>query len=341
MQGAAMKVCVVGAGAIGGLLAVKLATSGNDVSVLARGSQLEAILAHGLRLIAEDGSACTVQLAASQSMAELGVQDVVVLCVKAHQLGAVAPELHHLLGPGTCIVSTQNGLPWWYFQKLADSPYAGQTLHSVDPGGAIAEHIDVERVIACIAYPAAEVVEPGVIRHVEGRRLSLGELDGSHSPRLRQLSAAFIAAGFRAPMSRDIRSEIWLKLWGNCSFNPISALTHATLADICEFPASRELVANMMQEAQVIGTKVGVRFLVSLEKRIAGAHAVGKHKTSMLQDVEAGRPLELEALVGSVIELGRLTATPTPYLDAVYACSALLAKNLHERAARLRLQSVI
>jgi 2-dehydropantoate 2-reductase len=332
-----MKLCIVGAGAMGGLLAVKLAASGNEVSVLARGDHLRAILEHGLRLIPEHGGTCTVQVRASQSAAELGPHELVVLCVKAHQLAAVAPQLHHLLAPGTCIVSTQNGIPWWYFQKL-DGPYAGQTLQTVDPGGVISADIDVERVIACIAYPAAEIAEPGVIRHVEGRRLSLGELDGSESPRLRQLSKLFTAAGFRAPMSRDIRSEIWLKLWGNCSFNPISALTQATLADICEFPLSRELVANVMGEAQVIGAKLGVRFLVSLDRRISGAHAVGKHKTSMLQDVEAGRPLELDALVGSVVELGRLTATPTPYLDAVYACSSLLAKSLREANARLRLQ---
>jgi 2-dehydropantoate 2-reductase len=330
-----MKVCIVGAGAIGGLLAVQLARSGTEVSVVARGAHLEAIRERGLTLIGEDGSEHSVRLAASQSFSELGRHDLVVLGMKAHQVGAVAPELGHLMGPATSVVTTQNGLPWWYFQKL-DSPYRGRVLESVDPGGLVARHIEVERVIACIAYPAAEIVRPGVIRHIEGNRFSLGELDGEKSPRLRQLSERLQAAGFKAPMSTDIRSEIWLKLWGNCSFNPISALTHATLADICEFPLTRELAANVMREAQAIGDHLGVRFLVSLEKRIAGAQAVGKHKTSMLQDVEAGRALELDALVGSVIELGHMTATPTPYLDALYACTSLLAKTLRDSRGFLR-----
>jgi 2-dehydropantoate 2-reductase len=331
-----MKVCIVGAGAIGGLLAVQLTRAGTEVSVVARGAHLEAIRERGLSLIAEDGSQHVVRLRASQSLAELGQHDMVVLGMKAHQVGAVAPDLAQLMGPETSVVTTQNGLPWWYFQKL-DSPHRGRVIESVDPGGLIARHIDVERVIGCIAYPAAEIVSPGTIRHIEGNRFSLGELDGQKTPRLRQLSERLQAAGFKAPMSTDIRSEIWLKLWGNCSFNPISALTHATLADICEFPLTRELAANVMREAQAIGDRLGVRFLVSLEKRIAGAQAVGKHKTSMLQDVEAGRALELDALIASVIELGRLTETPTPYLDALYACTSLLAKTLRDQRGRLRI----
>ena len=334
-----MKVCIVGAGAIGGLLAVKLAQAGASVSVVARGAHLEAIRERGLTLIAEDQSQHNVRLQASSALAELGAHDVVVLGMKAHQLAAVAPELHHVLGPDSRVVTTQNGVPWWYFAKR-DGPHAGQRLESVDPGGVIAAHIEIERVIACIAYPAAEIAAPGVIRHIEGNRFSLGELDGTRSARLRVLSELLHGAGFRAPMSTDIRSEIWLKLWGNCSFNPISALTHASLADICEFPHTRELVASVMREAQAIGDKLGVRFLVSLEKRIAGAQAVGQHKTSMLQDVEAGRPLELDALVGSVIELGRITETPTPYLAALYACTSLLAKGLREQHARLRFEAL-
>lgn len=334
-----MKVCIVGAGAIGGLLAVKLAQGSASVSVVARGAHLEAIQRRGLTLVAEDQSEHTVPLRATSQLSELGQQDVVVLGMKAHQVAAVAPELHHLLGPETMIVTTQNGVPWWYFHKLA-GPYAGQRLESVDPGGVIAQHIDVERVIACIAYPAAELAAPGVIRHIEGNRFSLGELDGTRSPRLRALSELLHAAGFRAPMSADIRSEIWLKLWGNCSFNPISALTHATLQEICEYPPTRELAANVMREAQAIGDKLGVRFLVSLEKRIAGAQAVGQHKTSMLQDVEAGRPLELDALVTAVIELGRITETPTPFLSALHACTSLLARGLRDRHARLRMEAL-
>ncbi len=336
-----MKVCIVGAGAIGGLLAVRLAQAGASVSVVARGAHLEAIREHGLSLIAEDQSQHNVRLTANSSLAELGAElgphDVVVLGMKAHQLAAVAPDLHHVLGADSRVVTTQNGVPWWYFEKFS-GPHAGQRLESVDPGGVIARHIGIERVIACIAYPAAEIASPGVIRHIEGNRFSLGELDGTRSARLRVLSELLHEAGFRAPMSTDIRSEIWLKLWGNCSFNPISALTHASLADICEFPLTRELAANVMREAQAIGDKLGVRFLVSLEKRIAGAQAVGHHKTSMLQDVEAGRPLELDALVGSVMELGRITETPTPYLSALYACTSLLAKELRAQHARLRLE---
>jgi len=333
-----MKVCIVGAGSIGGLLAVGLAQAGASVSVMARGAHLQAIQERGLTLIAEDGSERNVRVAASQTLADLGTQDVVVLGMKAHQIASVAPDLHHVYGPDTRVLTTQNGVPWWYFDKL-DSPYAGQRLNSVDPGGEIARHIPVDRVIASIAYPAAEIAAPGVIRHIEGNRFSLGELDGTKSPRLRELSELLHAAGFRAPMVTDIRSEIWLKLWGNCSFNPISALTHASLVDICDFAPSRELAANVMREAQAIGDKLGVRFLVSLEKRIAGARAVGQHKTSMLQDVEAGRPLELDALVGSVLELGRITDTPTPNLTALYACASLLAKTLREQKGRLRIES--
>jgi 2-dehydropantoate 2-reductase len=333
-----MKVCIVGAGSIGGLLAVGLVRAGASVSVVARGAHLQAIQERGLTLIAEDGSEQNVRLAASQSLADFGAQDVVVLGMKAHQIASVAPDLHHVLGPDTRVVTTQNGVPWWYFEKL-DSPYAGRRLSSVDPDGEIARHIPVDRVIASIAYPAAEIAGPGVIRHIEGNRFSLGELDGSKSPRLRELSELLHAGGFRAPMVSDIRSEIWLKLWGNCSFNPISALTHASLVDICDFAPSRELAANVMREAQAIGDKLGVRFLVSLDKRIAGARAVGQHKTSMLQDVEAGRPLELDALVASVLELGRITDTPTPHLSALYACASLLAKTLREQKGRLRIES--
>jgi 2-dehydropantoate 2-reductase len=332
-----VKVCIVGAGAIGGMLAVKLAQAGAQVSVVARGAHLQAIQERGLTLIGEDHSEHTARLPASARLADLGVADVVVLGMKAHQVAAVAPDLKHVLGSGTRVVTTQNGVPWWYFSGLG-GPYAEQRLESVDPGGVIAAHIDVARVIACIAYPAAEIAAPGVIRHIEGNRFSLGELDGTRSPRLRELSELLHSAGFRAPISSDIRSEIWLKLWGNCSFNPISALTHATLADICDDPLTEQLSANVMREAQAIGDKLGVRFLVSLEKRIAGARAVGQHKTSMLQDVEAGRPLELEALVGAVLELGRITSTPTPYLESLYACTHLLARTLREQKGRLRVE---
>jgi 2-dehydropantoate 2-reductase len=232
------------------------------------------------------------------------------------------------------VVTMINGLPWWYFHKLA-GPYEGRSLESVDPGGRIAAHIEPERIIGSIVYPATELVAPGVVRVIEGNRFSIGELDGSRSERVDALSQVLMKAGFKAPVARDIRSELWVKLWGNLSFNPISALTHATLEDICRFPASRALVAGLMTEAQAVGEKVGVQFKVSLDKRIAGAEAVGAHKTSMLVDVEHGRALEIEALVGSVVELGRITGTPTPMLDAIYATVKLLGHTLATQRGHL------
>jgi 2-dehydropantoate 2-reductase len=322
-----MRICVVGAGAIGGLLALRLARAGEQVAVVARGAQLAAVREQGLRLRERDQSEWSAPLAASDRCDTLGPQDIVLLAVKAHQLPAVAPELSPLLAPDTLVVTAQNGVPWWYFDKLP-GPYAGQRLESVDPGGVIARHIAIERVLGLVVYPAAELVRPGLVQHIEGDRFSVGELDGSRSERAQRLSRALHAAGFKAPVVKDIRSEIWLKLWGNCSFNPLSALTHATLAELCRFAPTRALVAEMMREAQAVGEKLGVRFLVSLERRIAGAQAVGEHKTSMLQDMEHGRTLELEALLGSVLELGRITNTPTPHLTAIYACTRLLEQTL-------------
>jgi 2-dehydropantoate 2-reductase len=333
-----MKIAVVGAGAIGGYLGAKLALAGEDVTFIARNQNLAAINAHGFKLILEDGReqhASTVR--AVQAMAEAGPQDAVLLTVKAHQVKDLLPGLRALFGPETLVVTMINGLPWWYFHKLA-GPYEGRQLESVDPGGVIARHIEPERVIGSVVYPAAELVAPGVVKVIEGNRFTLGEPDGSRSPRIEALSQVMMKAGFKAPISKDIRGEIWVKLWGNLSFNPISALTHATLRDICRFPATRELAASMMREAQALGEKLGVAFKVSLDQRIAGAEAVGAHKTSMLQDVEAGRALELEALVGSVTELGRLTGTPTPTIDAVYALTSLLGKTLAEQNGRLQVQ---
>ena len=249
----------------------------------------------------------------------------------------MAADIRGLCGPSTVVVTAQNGIPWWYFFKTG-GPYEGTVLESVDPGGVIAKNIDVDRVLGSIIYPAADIVSPGVIRHVEGDRISLGEVDNSDTERLRSTAKLLRDAGFKVRVSTDLRSELWVKLWGNCTFNPISALTHATLVDICQFPPTRALAERMMREAQEIGEKLGVRFPVTLEKRIAGAEAVGKHKTSMLQDVETGRPLELDALVGSVLELGRITGVPTPNLTAVHACTALLAKTLGEEKGRLRIE---
>jgi len=331
-----MKICVVGAGAIGGLVAARLAAQGHEVSVVVRGAHLAAIRERGLTL-EEDGAERTFRVRATDKMSELGAQDLVVIGLKAHQVAGVAADIKGLCGPSTTVLTAQNGMPWWYFYKTG-GPHEGTVLESVDPGGVIAKNIDVDRVLGSIIYPAAEIAAPGVIRHVEGDRISLGEVDNSDSERLRSTAKLFREAGFKVRVSADLRSEIWVKLWGNSTFNPISALTHATLVDICQFPPTRALAERMMREAQEIGEKLGVRFPVSLEKRIAGAEAVGKHKTSMLQDVETGRPLELDALVGSVLELGRITGVPTPNLTAVHACTALLARTLSESGGRLRIE---
>lgn len=333
-----MKFAIVGAGAIGGYLGTKLALAGEEVTFIARNRNLAAIRENGFRLVLEDGQSLhATNVRAVERMAEAGPQDAVLLTVKAHQVKDLLPEMRSLFGPDTVVVTMINGLPWWYFHRLA-GPFEDRRLESVDPGGAIARHIEPERVVGSVVYPAAHLMRPGVVQLIEGNRFTLGEPDGSRSARVAALSEALMNAGFKAPVSKDIRSEIWLKLWGNLSFNPISALTHATLEDICRFAPARELAASMMREAQTIGEKLGVTFKVTLDQRIAGAQAVGAHKTSMLQDVEAGRALELEALVGSVKELGLITATPTPTIDAVYALASLLDKTLLERKGRLSMQ---
>ena len=333
-----MKICVVGAGAIGGLLAVRLAAQGETVTVIARGPHLEAIRARGMKLLSA-GTETVTQLKATDNIREVGRQDLVILALKAHQLGVVAPDIKSLCDAQTVVITAQNGIPWWYFFKY-QGPHAGTVLQSVDPGGTIEANLDVGQVLGSIIYPAADIVFPGVIRHVEGDRISLGELDGQDTDRLRFVTQLLRAAGFKVRVSKDLRSEIWVKLWGNCTFNPISALTHATLVDICQFPATRSLAENAMREAQSIGEKLGVRFGVSLERRLAGAEAVGAHKTSMLQDVETGRPLELEALVGSVLELGALTGVQTPSLSAIHACTSLLAKVLRDAHGRLKVEAL-
>jgi 2-dehydropantoate 2-reductase len=333
-----MKICIVGAGAIGGLLGAKLAQAGAAVTLIARGPQLAAIRDHGLKLIAEDGGEIVVHPRATDRIAEAGVQDLVILGMKAHQVAAVVSNLPDMYHDETMVLTAQNGIPWWYFMKHG-GPHEGQRLESVDPGGIVADHLPVTRVVGSVVYPAAEITAPGVIRHIEGNRFSVGEIDNSDTPRIRQVSETLRRAGFKAPVLSDIRSEIWTKLWGNLSFNPLSALTHATLADICQFPLTRSLAVNMMTEAQTVAEHLGIRFKVSLDKRIAGAEAVGKHKTSMLQDVEAGRPLEITALIGSVVELGRITGIATPHIDAIHAAVSLLAKTLHDERGRLKIQA--
>ena len=305
-----MKICIVGAGAIGGLMGAKLALAGEEVTLIARGAHLDAIRQNGLKLIEEDGSERVAKnVKATSKLSEAGKQDVVILALKAHQVEPIATELPALFGPNTIVVTTQNGIPWWYFQKHGGE-FEGRRVETVDPNGTLMANVEVERILGCVVFPAAEIAAPGVIKLIEGNRFPVGELDGSESERVKMITSTFTKAGFKSPVLKDIRAEIWLKLWGNLSFNPISALTHSTLVDICQFPLTRQLAADMMTEAQTIANKLGVEFRVSLEKRIAGAEKVGKHKTSMLQDIEIGRAIEIDALVGAVIELGKLTPDP-------------------------------
>jgi len=325
-----MKTAIIGAGAIGGYVGVKLALAAEDVTFMVRGANLDAIRKNGMKLIMDDGTEHMARnVKATNNYDEASPQDVVILAVKAHQMEAVANDVPKLFGPDTVVVTMQNGIPYWYFHKHGGE-LEGSRLESVDPTGLISEKIPAQRVVGCVVYPASKLVAPGVVKHIEGDRFPVGELDGSTSERVTRVSECFTRAGFKAPVLDNVRAEIWLKLWGNLTFNPISALTHSTLLDICQNPLTRELAAAMMTEAQTIANKLGITFRVPLERRIAGAEKVGKHKTSMLQDFEAGREPEIEALVGSVVELGRLTHTPTPHIDAVYALAKLLAKTLAE-----------
>jgi len=335
-----MKVAIIGAGAIGGYVGVKLALAGEDVTFIVRGANLSAIRSKGMKLIMADGTEHVASnVRATNDYTEAGLQDLVILAMKAHQVEAVARDVPKLFGPDTAIVTMQNGIPYWYFEKHGGA-YEGTRVHSVDPTGIVGECIPARRVIGCVVYPASELIAPGVVKHIEGDRFPVGELDGSSSERVNRISACFTNAGFKAPVLDNIRAEIWLKLWGNLTFNPISSLSHATLVDICQFPLTRALAASMMAEAQAIAHKLGIEFRVTLDKRIAGAEKVGKHKTSMLQDIEAGRAPEIDALVGTVVELGRLTDTPTPHIDTVYALVKLLGKSMDEQRGQVRLQEM-
>jgi 2-dehydropantoate 2-reductase len=332
-----VRIAIVGTGAIGGYLAVKLARAGEEVCCIARGDQLAAIRQRGLLLI-EPGhdDIAAPEIRGYQRPAEAGRQDLIFLTLKAHQVAEVAADLAHLCERDTVIVTMQNGIPWWYFHKQA-GPFAGRHLESVDPGGVIADHVDSDRIVGSVVYPAAILLQPGVVRLIEGNRFGLGELTGEVSDRLQRIAKLLIGAGFRAPITADIRAEIWHKLWGNLCFNPISALSHAMLSEICAFEPTRSLARAMMMEAEMVANKLGVTFKIGIEQRINGAARVGAHKTSMLQDVELGRPLELPALVGSVLELARLTDVPTPNIAAVYACTALLAKTLAAKGGGLHI----
>ncbi len=320
-----MKICIFGAGAIGGYVAAKLAQTDVDVSVVARGPHLDAIQEKGLTLLEDGENPKTVPIRASDNAADLGPQDYVFITLKAHSVPAVVDSMQPLIGDETTIVSGVNGVPWWYFHKLG-GPYEGTRLASVDPGNVQWDGFGPDRVLGCVVYPAAEVIVPGSIKHIEGNRFSLGEPDGSKSSRAAKLSAALSAAGLRAPVRPRIRDEIWLKLWGNLSFNPISALTHSTLDVLCTDQGSRSVARGMMLEAQEIGEKLGVKFPIDVEKRLDGGAAVGAHKTSMWQDLELRRPMEIDALVTSVQELGQLTGISTPIIDTVASLVKLRAK---------------
>ena len=326
-----MRICIVGAGAIGGLLGARLALAGETVTFVEKNAaHAHAIRTKGLRIEADGDAVVATNVDVTDDLGAPGPQDLVIIAVKAHQIPLLLPDIRKLFGPETMVMTVQNGVPWWYFYKHG-GPYDGRRIEAVDPDGVIDANIERDRIVGCIVYPAGEVTAPGVIHVVEGDRFPIGELDGSDSERIVALSEMLVRAGFKSYVLHDIRSEVWLKLWGNLSFNPISALTRATLAAICRDPGTRALAADMMREAQQIAEKLGITFRHTIDKRIAGAEAVGAHKTSMLQDVEAGRSLEIEALVGAVVELGRLTETPTPHIESVYACVKALEVSRERR----------
>jgi 2-dehydropantoate 2-reductase len=311
-----MRICIYGAGAIGGYLGVQLALAGEEVTLIARGAHLAAMRENGLKLLI-DGEERVAHPFCTDDPSEVGPQDYVIITLKAHSAPAVVQPMQPLLGPDTAVVSAVNGVPWWYFYGL-EGPWRDHRLETVDPGGVQWDGIGPERAIGCVVYPATEVVESGVIQHLDGNRFTLGEPSGDKTERVKALASAFIAAGLRAPVRR-IRDEIWVKLWGNLSFNPISALTLETLNTVATDVGTRAIAKAMMLEAKEIGDQLGVRFPVDIEKRIDGAAAVGAHRTSMLQDLERGRPMEIDALVSSVQEMGRLVGVATPTIDVVLA----------------------
>ncbi|MBL0143880.1 MAG: 2-dehydropantoate 2-reductase [Betaproteobacteria bacterium] len=331
-----MRFCIVGAGAIGGFVGAKLALAGEEVTYIARGKNLEAINAGGMKIFYRDGReevATTVK--ATDDYTEAGTFDVVIVALKTHQVGAVAGKLAALFNENTVVIPMQNGIPFWYFHDHGGE-LAGHTVETVDPGGVVKNAIPKERIVGCVVYPATELVAPGTVVHIEGDRFPIGELDGVASERATRISEAFVKAGLKCPLLDNVRAEMWLKLWGNLTFNPISALTHATLQDICEHPQGYALAAQMMKEAQAVAEKLGITFRVPLEKRIEGARKVGKHKTSMLQDVEAGRPIEVDALVGSVVELGELAQVPVPTIKAVFLAAKLLDTTYTSQSVSIR-----
>jgi 2-dehydropantoate 2-reductase len=321
-----MRFAVVGAGAIGAFMGAMLSRAGDDVTLIARGHHLLAMRERGVRVHGISGD-FVARPSVTDDPAVVGPVDVVLLTLKAHSLTGMAPRLAPLIGPDTAVVSAQNGIPWWYFYRQGGE-WDGARMESVDPGGIIEKSIESGRVLGCVIYCATIISEPGVIEHIEGNRFPIGEPDGSKSDRARLISEAFIKAGMKCPIRTNIRHDIWVKLMGNVTFNPISALSRATLLDITSCPETRELAASMMGEVQAICARLGLDLGISIEQRIAGAEKVGHHKTSMLQDVEAGRPMELESVMGAVVELGGKLGIPVPHTKAVYACAKLLNQKI-------------
>lgn len=319
-----MKFLIAGAGAIGAYLGACMHRAGEDVTLFARGPHLRAMQARGVRVLSPEGDFET-HPAIVERLEDAGPVDVIILGVKAHSLTQLAPQIKPLLRENTTVVSTENGIPWWYFQ-LGAGEFSNLHIERVDPGGVIGQAIDPRRVVGSLVYLATEIVEPGVVRHIEGNRISLGEPDGSKSERSRMISEALSKAGFKCPVTPRIRTEMWVKILGNVAFNPISALTRATIVQMVRDPQVLELVRNIMTEVERVANKLGIELPISIEKRIAGAEKVGEHKTSMLQDLEAGRPLELEAVVGAVLEIGERLGVSMPNTQAVYACTKLLER---------------
>ncbi len=323
-----MKICIYGAGAIGGYLGVGLArVPGVEVSLIARGAHLAAIRKNGLKLLIE-GEERVIEANATDDPAQLGPQDVVIVTLKTHQGWEVAEQMAPLLGEETAVLTCQNGIPWWYFHGI-EGQYKDLRLASVDPGDRQWNAIGPGRALGCVVYPAAEIVEPGVIRHIYGNRFPFGEPSGEITPRCERLSEALISAGFKAPILPHVRNEIWLKLWGNLCFNPISALTRATLDVVATDSGTRALSRAMMIEAQRIAVRLGVHFRVDVERRINGAAKVGAHRTSMLQDLENGRALEIDGLLTVVQEMGRMVDLETPHIDSVLALIQQLGATLN------------
>lgn len=319
-----MKFLIAGAGAIGAYIGARMARAGFDVTLFARGPHLKAMQEHGVRVrSAEEDFEVRPRIVGS--LEEAGPADVVFLGVKAHGLPLLVPQLHAVLGPETTVVSTQNGIPWWYFQGFGGE-WDGLRLERIDPGGVISGAIEARRVVGSIVYFSTEITEPGVIQHTDGSRISLGEPDGTRSERCRQIAETLVASGLRCPITTHIRQEIWVKAMGNASLNPLSALTRSTLAQMVRDPGVADVIRNIMQEVEAVSRKLGMKLPVSIEQRMAGAEKVGEHKTSMLQDLEAGRPMELEALVGSMVELGEKVGVPMAYTRTVYSCARLLAQ---------------